>query len=87
VTNFEMQTVARLAAREAVEQTFLALGVDISTPKEIQSTQHDFAFLRSFRLTVRTLRTHALTVAVGLAVTGIGSAIWLAAKAGSAAAH
>lgn len=81
-----LHTIARETARETVKETFLALGVDMSTPKAIQEMQQDFAWTRTARLTVRKLRMHALTAAVTLVVTGTGTAIWMAVKAGGAVA-
>lgn len=84
----EMEAMARTVARETVKETFLALGVDTSSGKEVTEVQQDFAFMRTARLTTRKLRMHAITVALTLIVTAAGSALWLGfiTKAGSAVA-
>jgi hypothetical protein len=56
----------------------VALGVDVATPAGIIETQQDFAWTRTVRLTVRKLRYHAMTVVLGLAVSGICWAVWTA---------
>lgn len=43
----DMQRVAEMAAKAAVQETFLALGVDITTPEGVIRAQEDFGFLRT----------------------------------------
>lgn len=81
----QLEQIARMAAKEAVAETFLALGVDIRTPAGVIAQQEDNSFVRTSRLTLRKLRYHAMAVGVGLLVTAIGSACWLAVKAAKAA--
>lgn len=78
-----MQQMARMAAREAVNETFVALGLDIKDPISVQG---QFAFLRNCYYSARHIRNVAIGAVASAAVTGIGYAIWTAVKAGSAVA-
>lgn len=61
---------AKAVAKATVAETFLALGVDISTPDGIISTQKDFAFVRTARYTLRRAAM-AVAAAVALALLAI----------------
>lgn len=67
---------ARRVAKAAVQETFLALGVDMSSPGEVKNVQQDFAFVRSSRHTLRTVRSSAITTLVGIILTAIAGLIW-----------
>lgn len=69
-----MDEELRKVAKMAVQETFLALGVDTSTPTSILEAQQGFALLRNL---VR-LRMAFLVSLVTLAGTGVGWAIWSA---------
>ena len=62
------EAAARVIAKAAVQETFTALGVDVTTPAGIIETQQDFAWTRSVRLTARKLRMHVITAALTIAV-------------------
>jgi hypothetical protein len=61
VTPAEQKSLAEATAEATVARTFLALGVDMSTPAGVLSTQRDFAFLRTARYTVRRAGTLLIT--------------------------
>lgn len=69
----ELERVAEMA----VEKTFTRLGIDITTADATIAAQHDFAFIRSLRYTMRGLRMAIITTVVG----GVGTLIWHAMKA------
>lgn len=79
----DMREVARLAAKEAVSETFLMLGLDIKDPI---SVQNQFGFLRNLYYSARHVRNVALAAGAAAIVSGVGWAIWAAVKAGSALA-
>ena len=81
----DLHEIARLTAKATVQETFTALGVNISTTEGIIEAQQDFAWTRSARLTVRKLRMHAITVLVGLLVTGTAYAVWNSIQSAPAA--
>lgn len=49
------------------------LGLDVDDPVELQK---DFAFLRSQREFYSTATRHGFMVILGLAISGVGAAIW-----------
>lgn len=74
----EIQHLASETAKEAVRQTLLMMGVDVSKPESIQELQKDFAHIRESRLAIAAIRTKAYLVITGTVVTGIIGAVWLA---------
>jgi hypothetical protein len=77
VSPAEIQDVAEAAARKAIAEMLLTLGVDTSDPKAIKEMQRDFAYVRSWRESVVTVRNAGLKAAVGVLVTGTLGAVWL----------
>lgn len=78
----DMREIAKLAATEAVAQTFMTLGLDIKDPITVQN---HFAFLRNMYYAARHVRNVALGAVISAAVTGVGYAVWAAVKTGAAA--
>lgn len=93
----EIRELARQAAQEAVSQTFARfraevkeaadegvtaalerVGIDPNDPTEVQQ---DFAFLRDWRITTRSVRRKGILTGVGILVAGAMAAIWLGVKA------
>jgi hypothetical protein len=72
----DIHALARATAKETVEATFLALGVDVSTPKGVIRTQQNFAFLDHFRENYGKLKMYAMTTAIGLVATGVATIVW-----------
>jgi TRAP-type mannitol/chloroaromatic compound transport system substrate-binding protein len=77
MTPAEVQNVAEAAARKAVAEMLLMLGVDASDPKAIKEMQRDFAYVRSWRESVVTVRSAGLKAAVTVLVTGALGAVLL----------
>lgn len=78
--NSELHEIANRAAEKAVEKMLLTLGVDVSDPDAIIRMQKDFQWLRSFRQSGETIKTKAITTVVGIFITGIIAAIYMAFK-------
>ena len=79
MTEVEVKRIAREAARCAVQETFLALGVNMKEPLEVQQ---DFAWLRNRRMLEGKISTRArltiVTTVIGLVITGALAAFWSA---------
>lgn len=78
LSSSEIQHIASETAKQAVQQTLLAMGVDVSDPKAIQEMQYDMAHVRRWRKSVETVQRQSLITAIGVLVSGIAGAIWLA---------
>jgi len=65
--------------RTAVHETMITLGIDASSPLDVQK---DLAFLRDMRQATDTIRTRGILVLVGILVAGIAAAAWVGMKAG-----
>lgn len=79
MTEQEIKDIAKIAAREAVKETLLALGADVDDPLEQQA---DFRHLRSWRLSVETMKRQSLITSVIVVVGGILGAVWMLLKGG-----
>lgn len=79
----DMEKLAKMAAKEAVSETFLTLGLDIKDPI---SVQNQFAFLRNMYYGARHVRNVVIAAVGGLIATGICWAVWGAMKGGAAGA-
>lgn len=73
-------TTAEMAniARDGVKRAFTELGIDCTHPLE---TQKDFAFIRSMRKNADTYRKYGITTVIGLVISGLGTLLFLGAKA------
>jgi len=77
MTREEAQGIAKQAAREAVKETFVSMGLDTQDPKEAQA---DMAFLRKQRKASDRIGW-ALRMAVYTTVaTGLLSMLWVGFK-------
>ncbi len=75
-TQAEISRIAREVARCTVEETFGALGVDISDQPARIEVQKDFAFLRGRRILELRVRTRAF-ITMTIIITGaIVAAVW-----------
>jgi hypothetical protein len=79
----QMEKIARMAAKEAVAETFLTMGINV---QDAISVQNQFAFLRNLHYSMRHLRNAAIAACVGAVVSGLGWAVWTALKVGTALA-
>lgn len=64
---------AELAAKKAVRETLLALGIDADEPVEFQSRM---VFVRSLQSAAATVGRQSLTVVIGTMVLGVLYAMW-----------
>ncbi|MHC2251470.1 putative phage-like protein YoqJ [Bradyrhizobium embrapense] len=71
MTESETKRIATAAAREALQEFFLTIGVNVASPEAIIELQRDFHHIRSARKTVGNVRNKAWDVLTGSAVTGI----------------
>ena len=75
VTDGDSKRIASAAAKEALQEFMLMLGVDITTPAGIIDLQKDFHHVRETRRTVGNVRNKAWDVITASAVTGVITAI------------
>lgn len=66
--------------QEAVHETLMGLGVNVSTPTAVIEMQRDFQHLRDWRKTTERVRTRGILVMAGLLVSGLCAALWLGFK-------
>jgi hypothetical protein len=81
----DMEKLAKMAAKEAVSETFLTLGLDVSTPAAILSVQNQFATLRNLHYSMRQVRNVIIAGVLGAMVSGGVYAFWAGFKASAAA--
>jgi hypothetical protein len=80
VSETRLEEVAKAAAREAVHETLLMLGIDASTPGAIERVQRDFLFLRDLRSGTDAVKRKTLLWAVGVVLTTIAAYVALGFK-------
>jgi hypothetical protein len=73
----EMEKLAKNAAKEAVSETFLTLGMDVSNPISVQG---QFAVLRNLHYAARHARNVIIAGVLGALVSGGAWAFWMALK-------
>lgn len=76
LTEEEVRAIAKEAAKAAVKETFLVLGVDIADPKDVIALQKRLAFLQSFEATTSAAARHSILALTALIVLGIAALIW-----------
>ena len=69
--------VAKKAAKEAVKEIFLTLGIRTDDALEVQ---RDMQHLREWRQSVATVKRQSLITAIGVITAGVIGLIWLAIK-------
>lgn len=67
----DMEAIAAKAARAAVLEMFIALGVNARDPEAILKMQKDFAYIRVWRESMDTVKRQSLRTAVVVVVTGL----------------
>jgi hypothetical protein len=77
----EMQSLAKMAAKEAVSETFLMFGLDTKDPI---SVQNQFATLRNIHYGMRQVRNVIIAGVLGAMVSGGVYAFWAGFKASAA---
>lgn len=70
----EVEEIASRAARQAVEETFIRLGIDPTDPIE---AQRDMQHLREWRLAVAAIKSKGMLALLGILVSGLAAAVWL----------
>ncbi|WP_029080732.1 hypothetical protein [Bradyrhizobium sp. th.b2] len=81
----DLEKIAKMAAKEAVSETFLSLGMDVSNPASVISVQGQFSFLRNMHYAARHLRNVIIAGVVGAIVSGAVWAFWAGFKVSAAA--
>ena len=72
-----MEEIAELAAKKAVTDMFVRLGVDPEDPLEAQK---DFAHLRKWRKSVEAMSMKAMMTALVTLVTGLLAAVYVGVR-------
>jgi hypothetical protein len=80
ITEARLEEVAKAAAREAVQETFLMLGIDASSPGAIERAQRDFLFLRDLRSGTDAVKRKTLLWFFGVILTTIAAYVALGFK-------
>uniref|UniRef100_A0A973WRK2 Uncharacterized protein n=2 Tax=Bradyrhizobium quebecense TaxID=2748629 RepID=A0A973WRK2_9BRAD len=81
-THTDLEKIAKMAAKEAVSETFLTLGLDTKDPI---SVQNQFATLRNIHYGMRHVRNVIIAGVLGAAVSGGVWVFWTGFKASAAA--
>lgn len=79
MTHDEAHSIAKAAAKEALHEMFMALGVDTNDATEVQK---DMAFIRQWRESSEAVKRRAMIAAIGVIVIGLLGLIWTALKGG-----
>jgi hypothetical protein len=69
LTEAEIHQIAHKAAKEAVRETFLIIGLDVDEATEVQA---DMRHLREWRRSIATVKKQSLITAVGIVTAGSG---------------
>jgi hypothetical protein len=77
MTDDEIREIARTAAREAVREMMIAMGVDTSNPASMIEMQKDFQSLRNWRESMQTVKRQGIISAVGVVVVGLLGMIYM----------
>ena len=83
VTDEEARALAKVAAqtaaREVLRELFVALGVDIDDPTEVQK---DMAFIRDWRESSEAIKRQGVVALAIAFVIGLAGLVWAALKGG-----
>jgi hypothetical protein len=71
-----LERVANMAAREAVQQTFLSLGVDISTPGKVVEAQEMFSGMRNLQGELKVFKNRFWATIGSMAATLLGGVLY-----------
>lgn len=78
LTSSEIEHIAAVSAEAAVRKVLLTMGVDTSDDKAMLEMQKDFAHVRTWRAATDTVKRQTLLTAIGIVVSGIAGALWMA---------
>lgn len=70
MTNDEIKAIATEAAKEAIRELLVAMGVNANDPEALIEMQQDFAHIRAWRRSTQTIKNNGLKAAVTFIVTG-----------------
>lgn len=73
----EIRAIARAAAKEAVAETFLALGIPTESAEAVIEAQADFRFVRDFRKSTDAVKRQGFLTLTILLVSGLAGLIWM----------
>lgn len=76
MTKEEIQEIARVAAQEAVHETFLKLGIATNTEESVLEVQQDFSWLRRVRKGGSKIQMAVATSGLAVIVSGLLYALW-----------
>jgi hypothetical protein len=77
MSNEELEKIARQAARHAVKETLLSLGIDMENPLEMQE---DFAWLRRYRQMAEKVGNRMIATVIVILTGGFIAAMWTGFK-------
>lgn len=77
LTELELEALVKKATREAVHETFTALGIDMKEPLEVQK---DFHFIRETRKASDSIKEKGLLALLGILSSGLLAALWIGIK-------
>ena len=80
MTEAEMKEVAHEAAREAVKETFMTLGIDMENHESIQDTQADLLYMRRLRSGSDDLAKGIKRSGISIAVLAMAYVLWQGIK-------
>lgn len=72
-----VEEIAKTAAREAVHETLMLLGIDAETPAGVQKAQRNFIFLDDLRAGTEAVKRRTLMLTVGAIFTAIAAWVTL----------
>lgn len=78
VPHEDVKLIAAEAARAAVLEMLVTLGINARDPDAILDMQKDFAYVRVWRQSIDTVKTQSIKTAVGVLVTGLLGALYVA---------
>lgn len=77
MTADDVKAISQTAAREAVREMLLAMGVDASDPAAMIEMQKDFQSLRQWRKSVQDVQRYSIITAVGILISGVAGMIYM----------
>lgn len=80
-TQDEVRCIATEAAREAITQVFLKLGIDTEDPGEVIKFQQDISELREMVRSYRDVRSKGTIAVILTLIAGVLGLVWMGFKA------
>ena len=79
-TKSQAMQIARETGHAVVQETFQALGVNVTDSDHIIQAQVDFAYLRRARRSAENMQAHAKKLVIGAGIAGMASMLWAALR-------